>query len=225
MKKAIKWCAPIMAALACVSFVGCKEEEKTTADIIISAVEKLYGAGYTDNMEFGYYKEAEDNGEIGYVATSHPITDDIIEAELFKTEEQAKAYVQEEGGAYDDGEDVFKQNGKWVLEGTTQAVNAFSSGKSSSHEIITVFGKACKLNFAYEVYGEFNPNPYSDGVGVLNEDGDEVWGELYTSVDEAKVAYEEDFVRYNDMIVVRQDKWVIVGDTQTMVNEFIKIVK
>ncbi len=229
MKKAIKWLTfGLAAALTCVSFVGCKEEEQAAStDTLEGAAAKMYAAGYTE-MQIDYDKEDYGDGYYyGILEAYHPIMPDDMDALLFKTEAQAEAYWQEEGGAEYDGEDVFKQYGKWVLRGDTAAVDAFcsSSGKSTSHEVLTAFGKACKLDIVTYVetmlgdgeasfLPETNINVVLVGYVWVSSENAEVFANLCATEEEAQALYEAYVAELGEdnELVKRKGKWVISSD-------------
>ncbi len=221
MKKTMKWCALGLAAISCTAFIGCKEEENTKAETTISevctAVRRMYAAGYTD-MNFWYVRasaiEISDDGSVGTVTAGNYEGDDIY-ARLYASESEAKRECE----VFNEGNDKdFVLYGKWVLDGTSQAIEDFCSSTTPtvSLEIVDVFEKVCYSDMGGIVEAEIVENC---GSIVVESEIYDLEAELFASESEAKSAVSG----IDDCIL--KGKWVIWSKNQAWIDEFVKFLK
>ncbi len=228
MKKTMKWLALSLATLTCVSFVGCKAGEESSMSDMASMAAKIYAAGYTE-IDFYYCKEAEEDGEIGEIEGYNPTTDEEIEAVLFTSADFAKRYFDDENKYWNEEEDgVLKLFENWLLWGETAAgVNTFCSSSvgSASHELLTVFDEVCKKDFVCCIEGWIIEEYGTGMLEVYNETDDVVAACWFASAAEAQEAYAYSMEYSGGDIVARRGKWVIIGETQELVDAFIDILE
>ncbi len=121
MNKTMKWIALAgLSVITSVSFVGCVKMPKTIGE----GMEKMYEAGY--EVE-GWYGE-EDYNCIGVIEGWNENTEEWIEAILYANEKAAEKYFYYYGENLKQGleyGEVCKQEGAWIIRGTSMAVDTF----------------------------------------------------------------------------------------------------
>ena len=111
MKKLIKWCTLALATLSLsVFFTACAPSS------IDQAKAKMVKAGYdVSNVLYDGY----DGCVGGFYASEGLLSEDKLTAYLFETTQYAAEYLTEHGG------ERAVQKGKWVISGSTDAIEDF----------------------------------------------------------------------------------------------------
>ena len=123
MKKLIKWISLALAAASCAMFAAC------TPFSLEKAKERMVKEGYKADL---YTEHLPDNC-VGYIKANDvehllDIDADWIEAYLFKTSDDAKAFFNSTAIKLIFPTSNPIQDGKWVYAGTEDAIEDFTEG-------------------------------------------------------------------------------------------------